>query len=52
VGSRDGLPRLLWHFSTTTLSFPICSTPKLVSFLASPEWNFEHRHRQLEAGRI
>jgi hypothetical protein len=52
VGSRDGLPSLLRHFSTTTLSFSIYSTPKLVPFLASPEWNFEHRHRQLEAGRI
>jgi hypothetical protein len=31
--------------------FLICSTPKLVPFLASPERNFEHRRRQPEAGR-
>ncbi|MEO5955777.1 MAG: hypothetical protein ABIR36_08840, partial [Nitrospiraceae bacterium] len=33
-------------------TFLICSMPKLVPFLASHERNFEHRHRQLEAGCI
>ena len=28
------------------------STPKLVPFRASLEWNFKHRHRQPVAGRI
>ena len=35
----------LWRDHTMLL---ICSMPKLVPFLASPERNFEHRHRQPE----
>jgi hypothetical protein len=33
-------------------TFLICSMPKLASFLASHERNFEHRHRQPEADHI
>jgi len=36
-----------WVFPQAA-KFLICSMPKLVPFLASPERNFEHRHRQPE----
>src|SRR5215831_2380716 len=49
--SEDGAPPAPALLRDHT-RFLICSTTKLVPFLASPQRNFEHRHRQPEAGRI